>query len=159
DAQTGALTANSTPSFMVPAGSGPRHLALHPNGQWVYLEMENASTVQALSLDGNTGRLSSLQMPQSTLGAPLAGNTGAEVQVHPSGKFVYTSNRGDDSIALFDVGSTGQLTFKSTRKTGGATPRHFSIDPSGRWLLVANQGSGSVTVFAIDTATGALSPA
>jgi len=159
NAQTGALTANSTPSFTVPAGSGPRHLALHPNGQWVYLEMEIASTVQALSLDGNTGRLSSLQTPQSTLAAPLAGNTGAEVQVHPSGKFVYTSNRGDDSIATFEVSSSGQLTFKGTRKTGGATPRHFSIDPSGRWLLVANQGSGNVTVLAIDAATGALSPA
>ena len=86
-------------------------------------------------------------------------NTGAEVQAHPSGNFVYVSNRGDDDLGVFTVGSDGKLTPTAHTKTGGQTPRHFSIDPSGRWLLVANQGSGDVRVFAIDATTGALTPA
>ena len=90
-------------------------------------------------------------------GATVA-NTGAEVQVHPSGKWVYVSNRGDDDLGVFAVGSDGKLTAIAHTKTGGQTPRHFSIDPTGKWLLVANQGSGDVRVFAIDSAAGTLTP-
>jgi 6-phosphogluconolactonase len=122
----------------------------------VYLISETASTVSAHTLDGAGGQLSLLQAPISTLAMPVSGNTGAEVAVHPSGRFLYGSNRGDDSIALFSLDAAGKMTFVSTTPCGGKTPRHFSIDPTGRWLLVANQGSDSVTVFAIDPVAGGL---
>ena len=165
NATSGVLTANTPATLGIgpPAGQpnqvGPRHMAFHPNGKWIYLALETASQVAPLLLDTTTGRLSAMQTPLSSLTAPVAGNTEAEVQVHPNGKFVYSSNRGDNSIALFTVGATGQLSFVSTKKTGGATPRHFSIDPSGAWLLVAHQGSGNVGVFAIDPTSGALTAA
>ena len=118
-----------------------------------------ACTVTACDCDAATGALHEIQTI-STLPEGFSGpNTCAEVAAHPSGKFVYASNRGDDSIAVFgcDAGS-GRLAFIQRVPTGGRTPRHFEIDPTGRYLLAANQESGTVVVFSIDAIGGRLRP-
>jgi 6-phosphogluconolactonase len=160
DAKTGKLSPNTPPVFNTAAGAGPRHLAFHPNGAYAYLLNETASTITSLSFSSSTGLLTEIET-QSTLAADYAGpkNTGAEVAVHPSGKFVYASNRGDDSIAIFSVElTTGKLTPKAHPKTGGTTPRSFTLDPSGAHLYAANQGSNTITSFSISTADGSLTP-
>jgi 6-phosphogluconolactonase len=156
DAATGKLTAGTPPTVGTPAGSGPRHLALHPTRALAFLIEETDSMLGVYTVAG--GNLTLLQRQSTRANGAAGTNTGAEVQVHPSGKFVYVSNRGDDDIGAFSVGSDGRLTPIAHTKTGGQTPRHFSIDRSGRWLLVANQGSGDVHIFAIDATSGLLSP-
>jgi 6-phosphogluconolactonase len=159
DAATGTLTPNATPHFMTASGAGPRHMAFSPDGKFAYLLAEKTSTLSALSFDGATGRLSQVQTV-STLPAGFSGaNTGAEVWVHPSGAFVFTSNRGHDSIATFSRdATTGRVTLVGHTKTGGKTPRDFTLDAAGKFLYVANQGSGDVRTFAIDAQSGMLSP-
>jgi 6-phosphogluconolactonase len=149
----GGLTAVGTPLSLA-SGSGPRHLAFHPKGEWAYLVNELNSTVQALRLDPLTQEISLLGPSVSSLKNPVPNNSGAEVQVSPDGRFVYTSNRGDQSIAQFSIGTDGSLSLVNTYKTGGATPRHFSLDPSGRWILAANQESGTITVLGVQDTTG-----
>jgi 6-phosphogluconolactonase len=161
DAVTGQLTPNKPATLAIPRGSsptsGPRHLALHPNGKLAYVMNEKSSTITALTLDPVTGLLDIIES-QSTLPSDFTGqNTGAEVWVHPSGKFVYGSNRGDDSIVVFAIDEpTGKLTLVGHTKTGGATPRSFTLDPEGRFLYAANQGSGTIVPFAIDPDRGTL---
>ena len=159
DAGKASLTPNEPPSVSIKAGSGPRHLAFHPNGRFVYLINEMASTLTALSYDSKRGALQELQTV-STLPDDFRGSsTGAEVQVHPSGKFVYASNRGHDSIAVFATDAkTGKLKYLQHQPTGGKMPRHFALDPSGHWLLAENQGSDNIVVFSIDSKTGRLMP-
>jgi 6-phosphogluconolactonase len=157
-AATGALTPPTPATVTTPAGSGPRHLALHPTRALAYLIEETDSMVGTYSVDG-AGKLTLLQRQSSRAAGASGTNTGAEIAVHPSGKFVYVSNRGDDDIGVFSVGADGLLTPVAHTKTGGQTPRQFSIDPSGKWLLVANQGSGDVRVFAIGATTGTLTAA
>jgi 6-phosphogluconolactonase len=159
DANTGKITANN-PATVGPAQpatatrSGPRHIAFAPNGKIVYLVNETASTVTTYGYDATSGKLTA-QQTVSSLKAPVAGNTGAEIVVAPSGRFVYSSNRVDDSIAVFSVdATTSKLTLVTTVKTGGATPRSFTVDPTGQWLLSANQGGNTITVFKIDASTG-----
>jgi 6-phosphogluconolactonase len=158
DSATGRLAANDPPSVSVPPGSGPRHFAFHPDGLHAYVINELKSTVTAFNYDYQRGRLEVIQTI-STLPKDYAGeNTTAEVQVHPSGKFLYGSNRGHDSIALFEVDrKTGRLAPLGHQPTAGHTPRNFGIDPDGRYLLAANQDSDSVQVFRIDEQTGRLS--
>ncbi|HYX35686.1 MAG TPA: lactonase family protein [Oligoflexus sp.] len=153
--QTGQLTALTPPNLNLLTG-GPRHMAFHPKNPWAYVLKELNSTIQAVSLEAPTQQLKLLGTALST--RPVAGgnNTGAEVQVHPLGSFVYTSNRGDNTIALFTVNPDGTLTYKSVTPTGGTVPRHFSIIPNGKWLLAANQDSGTVTVLELNPETGAL---
>ena len=152
DGATGTLTAGAAPTVMTPAGAGPRHLTVV--GARAYLVEETDSMIVVYSVDAGGG-LTSMQRLSSRDAAATGTNTGAEVQVHPSGKWLYVSNRGDDDIGVYAVApADGKLTAVAHVKTGGTTPRHFSIDPSGRWLLVANQGSGDVRVLAIDAATG-----
>jgi 6-phosphogluconolactonase len=117
------------------------------------------STLTVFACDAARGTLREIQT-ESTLPKDFSGrNTDAEVAVHPSGKFVYASNRGDDSIAVFACDpETGRLTFEQRAPTGGKTPRQFEIDPAGAWLLAANQDSDTVAVFRIDTNTGHLQP-
>jgi 6-phosphogluconolactonase len=154
------LVPNDPPFAAVKPGSGPRHLAFHPNGRWVYLIDEMGWTLTTLAYDARRGALKELQTV-STVPAGFHGpNLDAEVAVHPSGKFVYASNRGLDSIAVFRVdGKTGELSLLEHCGSGGKTPRHFAIDPAGRWLLAANQDSNNVVVFRLDPKTGHLSPA
>lgn len=157
DASTGALTPLSPAKVSFAAGAGPRHVAFSPSGAHAFVVNEFDDTVVSLARDTTTGKLTAKQT-LSTLPAGFDGakNTGADVHVHPSGSFLYTSNRGHDSIAVFAVGSDGALTAKGHTSTGGKTPRNFGIDPSGRVLLAANQGSGTVVTFRIDATTGAL---
>lgn len=138
-------------------GSGPRHLAFAPDAKHVYVVSEMASTVTAFAYDAADGGLTELQTI-STLPADFKGeSTCAEIQTHPSGKFVYASNRGHDSIAVFTVDpATGKLTPTGHPKTGGKTPRNFRLDPSGNWLFAENQNSGTINVFKVDATTGAL---
>jgi 6-phosphogluconolactonase len=121
---------------------------------------ETNSTMTAYAFDGSTGRLTEIEthstLPQGFTGA----NTGAEVWVHPSGKFVYGSNRGHDSIVQFSVDpATGKMTLVGHTKTGGTTPRDFTLDPAGAFLYAANQGSNNVTAFRVDPAQGTLTAA
>ena len=141
----------------MPAGSGPRHFAFHPSGKFAYVINELASTLVAFSYDAETGKLTTLQS-LSTLpdGYDMPSYT-AEVVVHPNGKFVYGSNRGHDSLAVFQIAAdSGQLTRVQIEPTGGRNPRNFAIEPSGRYLLAANQDSDQVVVFAIDPDSGQL---
>ncbi len=146
------------PAFArVAAGSGPRHLAFHPNSHYLYAINELASTVTAFAYDA--GRLRELQTV-STLPPDFHGeSTTAEIAVHPSGKFLYGSNRGHDSIAVFSIDpASGSLRLVQVVATQGKMPRSFAIDPSGRWLLAANQNSNTIVVFRIDLASGKLAP-
>jgi 6-phosphogluconolactonase len=140
----------------VESGAGPRHLAFHPNGQIAYVINEMGSTITVFFRA--KGTLVKRQTV-STLPNNFHGNTTcAEVQVHPSGKFVYGSNRGHDSIAVFSVdGKNGELTLVEHQSTQGKTPRHFAIDPTGKWLLAENQDSDSIVIFRIDQSSGKLS--
>jgi 6-phosphogluconolactonase len=159
DSAKGTL-APANPAFVsVTPGSGPRHIAFHPNGRWAYVINEMASTITGFAYDAAHGRLREIQT-ESTLPKDFSGHsTCAEVAVHPSGKFVYGSNRGDDSIAVFTCDpSSGRLAFAQRVSTGGKTPRQFEIDPTGNWLLAANQDSDTVVVFRLDASTGQLRP-
>ena len=157
DDARGILTPH-TPAFAaVKAGSGPRHMVFRPDARYAYVLNELTSTVTAFVYDAQKGVLTEGQT-SSTLPAGYTGeNSGAEIAVHPSGRFVYTSNRGHNSLAIFRVDqATGALTFVRAQETGGRTPRNFALDPSGRLLVAANQDSGTVVVFAIDEASGEL---
>ncbi len=159
DPQTGSLTPNRPPSVSVQPGSGPRHFVFHPSGRWAYVINELASTVTVLAWDGQRGTLQPLQTV-STLPADFEGrNTTAELAVHPNGRFLYGSNRGHDSLAVFRVDAqTGRLRLVQHVSTQGRTPRHFALDPTGRFLLAENQDSGTVVVFRVDADTGRLTP-
>jgi 6-phosphogluconolactonase len=161
DATLAKLTTNYPPSAVVPHGAGPRHLAFSPDGKFVYVINEMTLTITTFSCDTARGTLFEEQNVSAvpTDYAITEKDSGAEIAVHPNGKFVYASNRGPDSIAVFTVeAKTGKLTLVQNESTQGKTPRHFAIEPSGRWLLAENQNSDSVVVFAIDTVTGKLKP-
>jgi 6-phosphogluconolactonase len=160
DADNGTLTAHSPAFATVPPGSGPRHMEFRPDGRFAYVLNEMTSTVTTFAYDAKAGALTERQTV-SALPASFSGSSsGAEIAVHPSGKFVYSSNRGHNSVSLFRVDpANGTLTFVEARETGGSTPRNFAIDPTGGYLFAANQGSGTLLVFTIDQATGLLKPA
>jgi 6-phosphogluconolactonase len=157
-AEPGKLQRNDPPSASVMPGSGPRHLAFSPDGRFVYCINELASTLTAFSYNGVRGELDEVQTVTTLPDWYSGNNSTAEIQVHPTGKFVYGSNRGHDSIACFRADpKTGHLTPIGHEKTQGKTPRNFAIDPTGTFLLAANQGSDTVVVFRIDPKTGMLS--
>ncbi|MBL9123774.1 MAG: lactonase family protein [Planctomycetaceae bacterium] len=159
DAERGTLEPNDPPAVALPAGGGPRHFAFHPTGKFAYACNEMLSTVSALAYDPEKGVLTELQTISTLPEGGHAGNSTAEVRVHPSGEFVYVSNRGHNSIAMFAVDAqSGKLTPLGQESTRGQVPRNFNIDPSGRYLLAANQDSANVVVFAIDPAKGTLRP-
>jgi len=154
DAAKGTLTQHSKAE--VKAGSGPRHFSFHPNYKFAYGVNEMGSTVTAFDWSESGGTLKEIQTI-STLPADFKGSSNcAEILVHPSGKFVYASNRGHDSIAGYTIASDGKLTFMGTTSTEGKTPRNFRIDPSGAWMIAANQDSGNLVVYKIDKANGKL---
>ncbi len=161
DPAKGLIVPIDPAAAVVDPGSGPRHLAFHPTGRFAYVINEITCTVTAFACDAAAGRLNTLQTI-STLPEGVAvgrGMSTAEVQVHPSGRFVYGSNRGHDSITVFALDeTTGRLTFVQNEPTQGSTPRNFGIDPTGRYLLAANQRTDSVVVFRIDESTGRLTP-
>lgn len=157
DSATGSLVPNQ-PSFAVaPAGAGPRHLAFAPNGRFAYVVNELQSSLTTYSFDPEAGTFHALET-LSTLKAGYHGaNTAAEVQVAPSGRFVYASNRGRDSIAVFAVNpQNGTLAWTDETSTEGKTPRNFVFDPSGQFILVGDQDSNRIVVFRVDSQTGRL---
>jgi 6-phosphogluconolactonase len=159
DAGKGTLTPNDPSATDITPGSGPRHFAFHPDGRHAYVINELTSTVTAMDYDAEHGVLKPIQTI-STLPADFRGETTcAEVQVHPSGKFLYGSNRGHDSIAVFRIDSeSGRLTAAGHQSQEIKTPRNFGIDPTGSFLIVANQDSNSMVVFRINGETGELTP-
>jgi 6-phosphogluconolactonase len=159
DLDRGALTPLDQGNAHVKAGAGPRHVAFHPRLPIVYVVNELDSTITTLGFNAERGALTPIDT-RSTLPARYSGTSFvADVHVAPSGRVLYTSNRGHNSIAVFSMGeSTGALTLEQTISTSGDTPRNFTLDPTGRWLLVGNQNSASIVVFARDERTGKLSP-
>ena len=161
DAATGALTPATPVSATLAPGSGPRHFAFHPTKPFAYVINELSLTVTAFSRNTTTGALTEVQTI-GTLPAGVANDPAfstAEVVVHPSGKFLFGSNRGHDSLVVFAIDdATGKLTLVEHEPTQGNFPRGFGVDPTGAFLLAANQRSDSVVVFRIDPKTGALSP-
>lgn len=156
---TGKLEPGKQPYVELKAGAGPRHLTFHPNGKFVYVINELDSTMTTLRYNNASGTLTEVETV-STLPADFSDvSYCADVHVHPSGKFLYGSNRGHNSIAVFQIDQrTGKLTAAQHVSTEGKWPRNFVIDPSGRFLLVANQHTDNVVSFSIDTRTGQLSP-
>lgn len=154
---TGALTPSDPPYAKLPPGSGPRHLAFSPNRKFAYVLSEVKSTVTAFAFDSKTAAFTTLQTLSTLPKDFTAPNDTAEIVVHPSGKFLYASNRGHDSIVVFAIDTAkGTLTPAGDFSTQGKTPRNFALDPSGNFLLAANQESNNIVVFRINLSTGAL---
>lgn len=159
DLGQGKLQGNQPPWAAIHPGAGPRHTDFHPNGRTLYLINEIDSTLTVFAYTASAGALTPLQT-LSTLPQGFEGrNSTADLHVHPSGRFVYGSNRGHNSIAIFGVDeATGTLTALGHQSTLGETPRNFAIDPSGRFLYAANQNSSTIAIFSIDGKNGALTP-
>jgi len=159
DERTGRLTPHDPPSASVPKGSGPRHFAFHPSGKRAFAINESNMTMTAFDYDAAAGKLLPLGTV-STLPADVTDRKGfstAEVQVHPSGKFVYGSNRGHHTIAVFSLDEqSGKLTLIANEPIRGKTPRNFGISPDGAYLLACGQDSSTISVFRIDSTTGKL---
>ncbi len=157
DAERGRLTPAARPWAQARPGAGPRHFAFAPDGRRAYVINELDSTLAAFAYDPATGTLREVRAVSTLPAGYDAPNTCADVHVAASGRFVYASNRGHDSIAVFAAGlGLDVLTPVQHVPTGGRTPRNFALDPSGRHLLAANQDSHTITVFAVDPATGQL---
>ena len=159
DSTKGLLTSNDPPFAKADPGAGPRHFALRPDGKFAYVVNEMGSTVSAFSYDGAVGVLHPLQTI-STFPKDFPGhNDDAEIEIHPSGKFLYASNRGHDSVAVFAIDQDkGTLTLIEYAPTKGQTPRSFEISPGGSLLFAANEKSDNIVVFHIDSKTGRLTP-
>jgi|WetSurMetagenome_2_1015567.scaffolds.fasta_scaffold00097_38 6-phosphogluconolactonase len=159
DALTGSLAPGDPPFVSVTPGSGPRHTAFHPDGKFLYLVNEMASNVITYRWDPSSGRLTELQT-SSTLPADYKGkNACAEIEVSHDGKFLYASNRGYESIAVFSVNRrTGKISLVENVPTLGHSPRNFTFDPTGKWLIVTNHLSNNAVVFKVDKRNGHLTP-
>lgn len=161
DAAKASLRANDPAFAALPPGSGPRHLAFHPNGKCAYVINELTCTMSVFAYDARRGALSEVQSistlpPGETV---QRGQSTAEVIAHPNGKFLFGSNRGHNTIVVYAVdAATGKLTLVEHQATQGRNPRHFAVDPTGAWLLAENQGSDTVVVFRIDSKSGKLTP-
>lgn len=157
DEQTGALTPNDPPFIAIAPGSGPRHFAFHPSGKYAYVINEILLTMTAMSYDAARGRLTEIQTVPTIPVAVKPEYSTAEVVAHPSGKFLYGSNRGHDTIAVFKIDqASGKLTRIQNEPTRGKTPRNFAVDPTGGYLFAENQDSGTVVVFLINQDDGTL---
>jgi len=158
ESQQGTLSTNNPPWACVAAGAGPRHLAFEPQYRRAYAICENNSTVIGFNYDSQNGMLTAFQT-NSTLPAGWSGqNTGAEIIVHPSGNYVYGSNRGHNSIVVYAVNSTNGILTPVQYQSTGLTPRNFAIEPTGAYCIVANQDSGTVVLYSIAPRTGMLTP-
>lgn len=159
DASSGKLTPNAQPHIETAPGAGPRHFDFHPNGNVVYAINELGNTITAYTFDSQSGALSEVHSVPTLPANFNEENTTADIHVHPSGKFVYGSNRGHHSIAVYHVdAATGRLTPQGHTSTQGETPRNFAIDPTGAVLLAANQDSSTVATYFINQETGGLTP-
>ena len=159
DPARAVLRPHDPAEFPFMPGSGPRHLAFHPSGRYCYILEETGNVVMALKWDERSGTLEELQRIP-TVPASFPGETyTAEIVVHPTGKFLYGSNRGHDSIAVFSIDQdSGRLSAVDYTPTRGSYPRNFNLDPTGRWLIALNRQSNTVVTFAVDQQTGTLAP-
>jgi 6-phosphogluconolactonase len=156
DPVRGKLTPNDPPSTKLKDRSGPRHFAFHPDGKHAYVINEIDCTITAFDYDAGRGTLAGIQTVPTMPVAVKPRHSTAEVVVHPSGRFLYGSNRGHDTLAVYAIEpGTGRLTLVEHEPTRGMTPRNFAVDPTGSYLLAANL-SGTIVVFRIDPGTGAL---
>jgi 6-phosphogluconolactonase len=159
DAEKGKLVPHEPAFATVKPGAGPRHMAFRPDGRFAYVLNELDSTITTFAYDADAGKLAELQevstLPPSYDGA----NSTAEIAVHPNGKYVYASNRGHESVALFEVDAdSGKLTYVEALSTGGKTPRHFGLDRDSKYLIIANQATDTLLVCRIDERNGRLKP-
>ena len=161
DAVKGTLTPNDPPSGKVPPGSGPRHLAFHPKGGFAYTNNEMTCSVTTFAHDAKKGTLSAMQtlstLPEGY--AQSAKDSTAEIFCHPNGRFLYVSNRGHDSIAVFAIGGDGKLTPVQNAPASVKEPRGFALSPDGGWLIAAGQNSNTLASHKVDPTTGKLTPA
>jgi 6-phosphogluconolactonase len=156
DASSGKLTPNAVPTVATATGAGPRHLAFHPNGRLAYLINETNSTMSLYAFDSTAGTLTEMQT-LSTIPTTFTGtNTAAEVHVHPSGAWLFGSNRGDDSIVVFSLDAAGSMTLVGFTPSGGMEPRDFTLDATGTFLYAANETTGNVVPFRFDAVKGTL---
>jgi 6-phosphogluconolactonase len=159
DAKKSTLSPADPPSASVTLGGGPRHFAIHPSGNFAYTNNETSMVATAFERNAKTGALKAIQEITTIPAGHEGRQSTAECLCHPSGKFLYVSNRGPDSISVYAINQkTGLLTWVENEPTGGQEPRNFVIEPGGKWLLAENQNSDSIHVFAIDQETGALKP-
>jgi 6-phosphogluconolactonase len=157
DAETGSVTKTDSGYVKLNPGSGPRHIAFHQSGKFIYVVNELLSTVSVFSFDPETGVMQTKQILSTLPGNFHGNNTTAEITIDAKGKFLYVSNRGDNSIGLFAINANdGSLSSVGWFPSGGISPRHFEIDPTGQWLFAANQDSDNIILFRIDQATGRL---
>ncbi|MFO0975160.1 MAG: lactonase family protein [Planctomycetaceae bacterium] len=156
DGTTGKLKPAATPFVTLPAGDGPRHFHFHPNGKWFYSIQEEGSTLVLFDYDGSTGALRERQTISTLPPGYTGSNFCSEILVSHDGKFVYAGNRLHDSIGIFSIGSTGELTYVGEEWTRGNYPRSFTFDPSGSFLYCCNQRADHVTIFRVDKKNGTL---
>lgn len=160
DAAKGTLTPNEPAFGTVPPGSGPRHFAFHPSGKFAYVINETTLSMTAFSYDAAKGALTEIHtvstLPAADGPGPKPGWSTAEVVAHPGGKFIYGSNRGHDTIAVFSVAADGKITLVQNAPAEVKTPRNFNLDPTGKWLFTEGQGSDTIALFKVDLATGKL---
>ncbi len=155
--QDGSLRAGEPACVRVAMGSGPRHLKFHPNGRWVYALNELASTVVGFNWNAETGALAEFQTVSTLPSDYFGANTAAEIVVHPNGKFLYASNRGHNSLAVFAIDpKSGWLKLVEYVPSEGKLPRFFTFDPTGKWILCCNHGSENAVIFRCDETTGRL---
>jgi 6-phosphogluconolactonase len=156
DTAKGTLTLNDPPYATVKPGSGPRHFSFSPNGRYGYVINEMACTITGFTWDDKKGVLKEIETVSTLPGQVEKGFSTAEIHVHPKGKFLYGSNRGHNSIAVYEIARNGSLRQVEIQPSQGKTPRGFGIDPSGQWLVAGNQDSDNIVVFKIDQKTGKL---
>jgi 6-phosphogluconolactonase len=159
DSATGKLTARETANVAIKPGAGPRHMVFRPDGKFAYVVNELNSTITVFRYDAGSAKLAEVQT-ESTVPPYYDGkNSAAEIGVHPSGKWLYVSNRGNEAVILFDIDpNKGTISFTEEQGTGGKKPRHFGLQPSAKHLAIANQDSDTVLVCRIDEGNGRLKP-
>jgi 6-phosphogluconolactonase len=159
DAATGMLAPAEPPAAKTPPGGGPRHLAIHPNGRFAYANNEMGMSVTAFAMDAQGGTPMELQtVPTCAPGKDRPEGSTAAIFCHPSGKWLYVSSRGPDTISTYAIRQDGRLEWIEEAPSGVKTPRGIGIDPAGKWLVAAGQSDNRIVVLRIDPATGRLSP-
>lgn len=156
DEKKGVLTPNDPPAVSLPPGDGPRHFHFHPHGRWLYSLQEEGSTIVLFDYDSAQGRLTSRQTISSLPPGFAGSNFCSGILLSDDGRFVYVGNRLHDSIGIFSVGETGELTFVGDEWTRGNYPRSFNFDPTGQFLYSCNQRGDNIAVFRVDRESGGL---